>query len=236
MKHKILIADDETDLRDAMEALLSNAGYEVLLAVDGEDCVSKTIEFLPDLILMDVEMPKLNGLEAAQKLKIHHSTADIPILFCTSYGQADIQFAAYSLGADDFIVKPFEIEDLLARLEKHFDETSVATILKNKISEKGIENTETSVIIENISQFFQYLSGLLDGSVNNLQDLLAPPGKENVDSNINSTVDTQLKRIETIVESCMKLSENENINYMNSDELKEVLKAEADRIKDILNS
>ncbi|PID57164.1 hypothetical protein CSB45_08005 [candidate division KSB3 bacterium] len=115
---KILIADDSATIIQVVRFLLEAHGYEVIAASDGIEAIIKACETRPDLILLDIEMPKMNGYQVCRLLKSDDSTRDIPIIILTSRGQRKDRFWGLSTGADDFMTKDFEKEEeLLHKIE-----------------------------------------------------------------------------------------------------------------------
>jgi DNA-binding response OmpR family regulator len=114
---KILIADDERDIRDLVAFALRFAGYEVLTTSNGEEAVRAVLEEAPDLILLDVRMPRMTGYEACRQIKEQPGTQDIPIVFLSAKGQEAEVNAGLQLGAVEYIVKPFSPDDLLTRVK-----------------------------------------------------------------------------------------------------------------------
>ncbi len=112
----ILVAEDERDIRELIAFTLRLGGFEVAEANNGVEAVEKALELRPDLIIMDVRMPKKTGYEACQELKEIDETRDIPIVFLSAKGQeAEIKHGM-ELGAVDYILKPFEAEQLPKRM------------------------------------------------------------------------------------------------------------------------
>jgi two-component system, OmpR family, alkaline phosphatase synthesis response regulator PhoP len=105
---KILIADDEEDLRRVVELYLQSLGYEVFTAFDGLDAISMAQTEKPDLIVLDVMMPVLDGFEVARKLKAEAETREIPIVMLSAAGQKDSVQRGIEAGAREYMVKPFE--------------------------------------------------------------------------------------------------------------------------------
>ncbi|MCI0709820.1 MAG: response regulator [Chloroflexi bacterium] len=113
---RILIAEDERDIRDLIEITLKFAGHEVHKVANGAEAVEKAPELLPDLIMMDVRMPRMSGYEACVALKNIDSIKDIPIVFLSAKGQdAEIE-AGLDVGAYEYILKPFAPDDLTKRI------------------------------------------------------------------------------------------------------------------------
>jgi DNA-binding response OmpR family regulator len=111
---RILIIEDETPMRTALADVLEGEGYRPLTAADGEIGLRKAIEEKPDLILLDIMMPKLDGFEVCAELRrLGHGT---PVLMLTAKGQVEDRVAGLDVGADDYLVKPFSTEELLARV------------------------------------------------------------------------------------------------------------------------
>ena len=113
---KILVVDDEILNRKLIEAMLKPQGYEVFTAVDGEDCLLKVAENPPDLILMDIMMPNMNGFEVVTKLKAQEQMALIPIVMVTALQDVNDRVKALEVGADDFLTKPVDRMELRARV------------------------------------------------------------------------------------------------------------------------
>ena len=110
----ILVAEDHLDSRDAMRALLEAFGYDVLEAVNGREAVDVAVEKHPDLILMDVMMPELDGFDATRELRRHRATAHTPIIAVTAMEGA--HQLAIQAGATDYMRKPVDIRRLVAKV------------------------------------------------------------------------------------------------------------------------
>ncbi len=117
MKPKILLVDDNPTNVELLEAYLLKFDCETEIAVDGQDALTKTSEFHPDLILLDVMMPKLNGFEVCEKLKSNPATSGIMILMVTALGELGDIERAVKAGCDDFLSKPVNQIELLKRIE-----------------------------------------------------------------------------------------------------------------------
>ena len=117
MKPRILLVDDNQQNVELLEAYLLKVDCDTEIAVDGQDALTKTSEFHPDLILLDVMMPKLNGFEVCQKLKSNPETAGIMILMVTALGELGDIERAVKAGCDDFLSKPVNQLELLKRID-----------------------------------------------------------------------------------------------------------------------
>jgi DNA-binding response OmpR family regulator len=113
MATRILVVDDEPRFVRLVEANLITEGYEVLKAVDGQEAVDITARDKPDMVLLDVMMPKLDGFEACERIR---EFSNLPIIMLTAKGEEEHRVRGLNLGADDYIVKPFSADELLARV------------------------------------------------------------------------------------------------------------------------
>ena len=114
----ILVAEDERDIRELIVFTLQLSGFEVIEVSNGEEAVQRAAEIKPDLILMDVRMPKMTGYEACKALKAEEITKDIPIVFLSAKGQETEVSAGLELGADEYFLKPFAPDELSTRVNK----------------------------------------------------------------------------------------------------------------------
>ena len=114
----ILVAEDERDIRDLIVFTLQISGFNVIQAPNGEEAVKKASEEKPDLILLDVRMPKMTGYEACEMLKEQEDTKDIPIVFLSAKGQETEISTGLELGAEDYFLKPFTPDDLIQQVNK----------------------------------------------------------------------------------------------------------------------
>jgi len=114
---KILIAEDERDIRDLITFTLGFAGFEVVAAANGEEAVNLARQEIPDLILMDVRMPRMTGYEACALMKADAKLKDIPVIFLSAKGQDSEIQAGLSAGAADYLLKPFAPDQLTERIQ-----------------------------------------------------------------------------------------------------------------------
>ena len=109
---KILVAEDERDIRELIDFTLRFAGFEVVLAANGIEAIERAPQEQPDLIMLDVRMPKMTGYEACRRLKENSATSEIPIVFLSAKGQDGEIKEGLNSGAVEYIVKPFAPDDL----------------------------------------------------------------------------------------------------------------------------
>ena len=117
MTKKILIVDDEVNIVISMEFLIKQAGYDLDIAKDGEEALEKVASFEPDLILLDVMMPKINGFEVCRRIRHNPDWQDIKIIMLTAKGREVEVTKGMALGADSYIIKPFSTKELMAEVK-----------------------------------------------------------------------------------------------------------------------
>jgi PleD family two-component response regulator len=117
MTESVLVVDDDPDVARFVEVNLRSAGYAVTVASNGEDGLAKAVELRPDLVLLDVMMPKLDGFEVAQRLRRDPRTSSSSIIMLTAKALSSDKVLGLSSGADDYIIKPFDPVELLARVK-----------------------------------------------------------------------------------------------------------------------
>ena len=118
MSRRILVLEDEEDSRKILRDLLSTAAYEMTEAENGEQALAAVAKQRPDLILMDIQMPVLDGYEATRRIKADPAFKDVPIIAVTSYALSGDEAKARAAGCDDFVPKPFSPRQLLAKIRE----------------------------------------------------------------------------------------------------------------------
>lgn len=117
----ILVVDDTPDMLELLVHNLAGAGYQVRPVSSGELALAAVADNPPDLILLDLFMPSLNGMEVCRRLKANPVSRDIPVVFISAFGQSAERVAGLQEGAVDFITKPFQREELVARIQTHLE-------------------------------------------------------------------------------------------------------------------
>ncbi len=115
---KILIIDDEQDIVETVAFMLKGKGFETVCAYDGEEGLKLAKEVNPDLIILDVMMPKINGYKICRLLKYDNKYKNIPIIMVTARGQEEDKLIGEETGADEYITKPFEFDDILSAIQR----------------------------------------------------------------------------------------------------------------------
>ena len=119
MTKRVLVIEDTEDNRQIIRDLLTNAGYEMIEAVDGAAGVAAALAEIPDLILMDIQLPVFDGYEATRRIKADSTTRHIPIIAVTSYALSGDEAKAAAAGCDDYVAKPFSPRQLLAKVRQY---------------------------------------------------------------------------------------------------------------------
>jgi two-component system phosphate regulon response regulator PhoB len=114
---RILVIEDERDLCDVLDFNLKREGYETILAFDGQEGLRKAQTLLPDMILLDLMLPGLSGFDVCRELRAGERTRDIPIIIISAKSEETDQVVGFSLGADDYVTKPFAVKVLLSRIK-----------------------------------------------------------------------------------------------------------------------
>jgi two-component system alkaline phosphatase synthesis response regulator PhoP len=119
-KNRVLVVDDESDILEMLDYNLTKEGYEVFTANDGTSAVDAAKEHLPQLILLDVMMPKIDGIETCRRLREVSKLKDVYIIFLTARAEEFTEIAAFEAGANDYLTKPIKPRALLSRLAAYF--------------------------------------------------------------------------------------------------------------------
>jgi two-component system cell cycle response regulator DivK len=118
MTKRILVVEDHEDNRQILRDLLESAGYDMIEAEDGEQALTKAANYRPDMILMDIQLPILDGYEAARRLKADPTLKAIPIIVVTSYALSGDEEKAYAAGCDAYVTKPYDPIALLEMIRQ----------------------------------------------------------------------------------------------------------------------
>ena len=122
MAKKILVVDDEPDMLKIVTFRLKKLGHEILTAVDGQEALDMIKDKRPDLVLLDLLLPIIDGYQVCKQVKNDETLKHIPIIFFTASGASNVAEKAKEMGADDFLVKPFDTEHLLQKVKSFIKE------------------------------------------------------------------------------------------------------------------
>jgi signal transduction histidine kinase len=168
----ILIVDDNPANIEVLSETLTSNGFQIAVALDGETALEQVEFYQPDLILLDIMMPGIDGFETCRQLKRKDLTCDVPVIFMTALSDMDNKVQGFSLGAVDYITKPFRQEEVLARVQSHLQLRNLATTLEaqNNLLQDEIakrERAETSLRLLN-----QELEKLVEERTSTLSETL----------------------------------------------------------------
>jgi putative two-component system response regulator len=138
-KGKILAVDDTSAALKLLSNLLQEEGYEVRAAINGELALKSAISNPPELVLLDIRMPGMDGFEVCRELKAHLETRDVPVIFVSALSEIDEKMQGFALGAVDFVTKPYQREELLARVRTHLEINRLRNHLEELVAERTSE-------------------------------------------------------------------------------------------------
>ncbi|MCI0744747.1 MAG: ATP-binding protein [Verrucomicrobia subdivision 3 bacterium] len=224
---KLLVADDEPDMLRFLKSQLSSH-YQVIEAVDGQQAVEKASQFLPDVILLDMMMPEKDGLQACKEIHERAATQTIPIILLTARADEETKLKALSMGASDFLPKPFSTTELHVRIKNLVESYSYQrklskqnTVLENTIEQ--LKETETQLVqTEKLASLGRMSAGIIHEinnplnfattglyTLRNKVRFIAPEEQEEY-AEILKDVEEGIKRVKTIVSDLRSFSHFEN--------------------------
>lgn len=155
-KENILVVDDTPDNLRLLSAMLTQMGYEVRRVINGQTALKTAQAAPPDLILLDIMMPEMNGYEVCQHLKASEQTCDIPVIFISALDEVIDKVKAFAVGAVDYITKPFSEEEVFARVENNLivRRLQKQLIEQNARLQQEMRNRQRAEIVSQLSQFY----------------------------------------------------------------------------------
>ncbi len=203
MPHRIFIVEDEPDLRDTLSFNFENEGFKVSSFPDGEKCLTSVKKNKPDLVILDLMLPGINGLDVCREIRSEEENNDVSIIMLTAKGEEIDRIVGFELGADDYVTKPFSVRELILRvkvlLKKRSDNQSAEKILEYGPVKMNLD--AHSVLVDNIDVVltaleFKLLKHLLKrrGRVQTRDQLLGDVWGYSSEVTTR-TVDTHIKRL-----------------------------------------
>ncbi|MBW8010420.1 MAG: response regulator [Chloroflexi bacterium] len=208
----ILIVDDTPDNLRLLSTFLTDQGFKVRSVISGPMALTATRSSPPDLILLDITMPEMNGYEVSQRLKQDEQTRDIPIIFISALNETLDKVKAFSVGGVDFITKPFQFEEVLARVETHLSLRKLQTQLQTLNDElEGRVEARTAELVELNSAYERFVP----------REFLSYLDKKSItDVKLGDQMQQDMTIMFSDLRSFTTLSENmtpqENFNFLNS--------------------
>lgn len=164
-KSRILIVDDNVENLSVLGNMLMNSSYTVQVAQNGESAIKTVHKKHPDLVLLDINMPGLSGYDVCRNIKENKDTADIPVIFLTAHSEIEHIVEGFSLGAVDYVTKPFNEEELLSRVRTHLE-------LKKAKSELEQKNDELQEVLATKDKLFSIIAHDLKGPIASMMALI----------------------------------------------------------------
>jgi PAS domain S-box-containing protein len=195
----ILIADDNPDNLRVLSEILKERGYRLHIARDGNQVLKSVEVFPPDLVLLDIRMPEIDGFEVCQRLKADPRLENIPVIFISAMTETQNKIQAFGCGGVDFITKPFQPEEVLARVENHLVLRSLRSKLEELVEERTAELTQTAQELQRQVAERQRLTAILD----NTSDLVS-----------TSDINSQITYLNLAGRKLLGLSEDQNVKGM----------------------
>lgn len=158
MAERILVCDDSRELRTLLSAQLQKLGFDCKSAIDGEDALARAQQFLPDLIIMDINMPKLNGLVVTRKLRENAKLKHTPIILLSNFGEEGDVIAGIEAGADEYLVKPFRQGELAAKVRILLRISSASTKKLDETTAQGLDVKDPDTAMRRFKETGQIVS------------------------------------------------------------------------------
>lgn len=154
MNEKILIVDDERPIADIIKFNLKKEGFDAETAYDGDEALEKARKIEPDLMILDIMLPKKNGFEVLREIRMEYT---MPVLMLTAKEEEEDRVKGLELGADDYIIKPFSTKELIARVRANLRRVKISSTSENALSE--------SVVVRNLEMNFNTFEVLKYGKI-----------------------------------------------------------------------
>jgi diguanylate cyclase (GGDEF)-like protein len=146
-RRKILVVDDDPETARLLTSWFRGQPYDITAAPDGREGLRVALGILPDLIVLDLRMPELDGISAARELKSDPSTRSIPVLMLTACRDVDDKVEAFAAGADDYVTKPFEFEEIAARIEAMLRKREIVVSLQDRVRNLAATNDQLEKLL-----------------------------------------------------------------------------------------
>ncbi|MCP4021798.1 MAG: response regulator [Desulfobacteraceae bacterium] len=218
-RKSILVVDDSLTIRMQVKDLLEENGFKALLAENGETCLATIETQIPYAILLDIVMPGMNGIDVCKKIRADNKYKNVPILILTTQGNIDSKVKGLAAGADDYLTKPFEIEELMARLKAVFRTKELYDKLKS--ANQKIKEQQKSVVEEERLKVLLQMAGATAHELNqplmillaNIEILMTIDHIPSEVSKYLSAIEDSGKRISEIVKTIQTIRHDQIQSY-----------------------
>jgi DNA-binding response OmpR family regulator len=146
MSRYILVVDDDPSSEQLLELCLRHAGYEMIRVSSGREAIEVIEDSLPDLVLLDVMMPDIDGFEVCRRVRANPLTAAVPIVMLTTHSSMDAKLSGFEAGADDFLFKPVDLRELVVRLRAILRRTARRCLPNSPTSSPGKNDPQTAPV------------------------------------------------------------------------------------------
>jgi DNA-binding response OmpR family regulator len=199
---RILVADDEKINVEFFDIMLSKLGFTVDRALDGEEVLQRVADFPPDLLLLDLLMPKIDGFEVVSKLKESEDTRDLPIIVLTAVDEVDKKVDLLELGIDDYIIKPFNFIEILARIRSVLRQKK----LREKLDVVRARCESPDLLVEQLETFIESARKDSRRIVDYFEEMIARTDEESDDMlQLHRLGKNLLENIEHLGNRCVEL-------------------------------
>lgn len=188
MTHNILIVDDTPDNLHLLAEMLGRQNYKVRPASNGLRALATVKKERPDLILLDIRMPDLDGYETCRRLKADESTRDIPVIFISALGEVFDKLTAFAVGGVDYVTKPFQVEEVIARVQTHLALQDMRLKLQEKNEQLLQQNAELDAFAHTVAHDLKNPLAKIMASITLLEEFSAPMLDEEMGGVLRVTV------------------------------------------------
>jgi two-component system sensor histidine kinase/response regulator len=204
-KSDILIVDDTPANLRLLSGMLADQGYKVRSVISGQMALTATQAAPPDLILLDIRMPDMSGYDVCERLKSHADTRDIPIIFISALDDTEDKVKAFNVGGVDYVTKPFQLEEVLARVETHLALRNLQRSLQQEISERDKLIAELDAYAHTVAHDLKNPLGTLIGFSSMLETSYAELSDEQLLLCVN-TIAKSARKMTNIIEELLLMA------------------------------
>jgi CheY-like chemotaxis protein len=204
-KGTILLVDDTPPTIGVVKTALEEEGYEVFVATSGDKGIKRTERTMPDLILLDVRMPGMDGFETCRRLKVNERTSAIPVIFMTGLTATESKVTGFEIGGVDYVTKPINLQELLARVKTHLS----LRRLRRELEQKNVSLEATNKTLEEFAYVVSHdlkaplrgINHLAHWLVEDYADAFDQDGKEKIDLLVG-----RVKYMESLIDGILRYS------------------------------
>jgi two-component system, sensor histidine kinase and response regulator len=200
----ILLVDDTPENLRLLAQILSDQGYRVRTAINGERALATVHKELPDLILLDILMPDIDGYEVCRRLKSDAHLAEVPVIFISALNEVFDKVTAFEVGGVDYITKPFQMEEVIARVQTHLNLTLMRRRLHQQNLQLQEQNQELEAFAHTVAHDLKNPLATLIGFLH-LLEMDQPPATEGAASNLNFSINSA-NRLNNIIDELLLLA------------------------------